>query len=324
MKNIVMFDTSQGTQNIGDYIINDAINHEMEYLLDGNFVTRFSTHTPIARVYQNVRANMTSKACDNACYKFLCGTNLFKYSLLRLSPDWNINIFNCKYYKNSIALGCGIDVNAKKVDMYTKLIYQKILSKQYIHSVRDEKTREFLESLGFRAINTGCPTIWSLTKDFCKNIPVKKSSSVVFTLTCYRKNIEKDQQLINILKNNYSEVYFWVQGSEDYQYLNTLNNIENIKIVNPDLKSFKEVLSCENIEYVGTRLHAGIFAMKNKKRSIIISIDNRARNMAETYNINTIDIENMDSIEEKINSEFITNVNIEEKKIRDWKNQFNI
>ncbi len=322
MKNIVLFDTEQGTQNLGDYIIMECINNEMKYLLDKNFVTHFSTHTPIARFYQNFRRNMPSRACDKADYKFICGTNIIKYSLLRLAPDWNINYFNCKYYKDSICIGCGCETNAKRLDLYTKLMYKKIFSKNYIHSVRDERTKVFLEELGLKAINTGCPTLWSLTKEHCAKITEEKSNKVVFTLTDYKKDRKVDQELINILKRNYKDIYFWVQGSEDLEYFNSFDNIENINIVAPKLEAYKKLLIENDIDYVGTRLHAGIYAIRNGRRSIILAIDNRARDMSKTYNLNTIDKNDIDKLETKINSKFKTNVVIDNEKIEKWKSQF--
>lgn len=322
MKNYVLFDIAEGTQNLGDYIIMDSIMKEMNFLFEGNFLTHFSTHTPIARFYHNFRRNMQSRACNAADKKFICGANTFKQSLLRICPDWNINYFNCKYYKNSIAIGVGMDMNAKKMDLYTKKIYKNILSHEYIHSVRDERTKRTLEKLGFKAINTGCPTLWSLTSDFCKEIPRKKADNVIFTLTFYDKDPINDQKLIDILKNNYKKIYFWVQGSEDYEYFKSFKNIEDIKIISPNLESYKKTLQQDNIEYVGTRLHAGIFAMKNKRRAIILNIDNRAKDMSETYNLNTIDRERIELLEKKINSEFETKVNINTKIINQWKEQF--
>lgn len=322
MKKIVLFDTEQGTQNLGDYIIMEAIMKEMKYVLDGNFLTHFSTHTPIARFYQNFRNNMTSRACNSADYKFICGTNIIKYSLLRICPDWNINYFNIKYYKNSICIGCGSDINAKKIDLYTKSMYRNIFSKDYIHSVRDERTKKLLEDLGLKAINTGCPTLWSFTPEFCEQISTSKSDNVIFTLTFYNKDREVDQKLINILNKNYKKVYFWVQGSEDLEYLQTLKGIENINIVNPNLESYEQVLENANVDYVGTRLHAGIYAMQHKVRSIILAIDNRARDMAKTYCINTLDKNNIEEIENKINLNFETNININHNNIKKWKEQF--
>ena len=322
MEKIILFDTEQGTQNLGDYIIMESIQREMEYVLKNKFITHFSTHTPIARFYQNFTNNIVKRACNAAKYKFICGTNIIKYSLRVLCPDFNINIFNTLYYKNSICVGVGCDNNAKKADLYTKYIYKHIFSKEYIHSTRDERTKKFLESMGIKAINTGCPTLWGFSKEKCEKIPTQKANNVIFTLTSYKKNPKEDQILIDVLKKNYKKVYFWVQGSEDMEYFETLNNTEEIEIVNPTLESFKEKLQEESIEYVGTRLHAGIYAMQNEKRSIILAIDNRSRDMSKTYNLNIIDINDITKLEEKINSEFKTDIVIDLEKINAWKEQF--
>lgn len=322
MKKYVLFDVAQGTQNLGDYIIMKCIMEEMNYLFHNEFLVHFSTHTPIARFYQNFRRNMMSRACDSADNKFICGANTIKNSLFRLSPDWNINIFNCKYYKNSICIGVGMDMNSKRMDLYTKFMYSKIFHKNYIHSVRDERTKKVFESMGLKVINTGCPTIWSLTSEFCLTIPTKKSRDVIFTLTDYHKDSEQDQKLIDILQNNYEKVYYWIQGSEDYEYFQSLKNIDSIIIVGPSLEEYEKILESNDIDYVGTRLHAGIYAMRYRKRSIIISVDNRAEDMAQTYNLNTLKRENISQLSKKIHSVFKTEVNINTELIEEWKSQF--
>lgn len=322
MINISVFDTSQGTQNLGDYIIMDSINREMSFLFDNNFVTRYGTHTPIAHLYQNFRKGMILRVLDKSKYKFIGGTNIFKNSLFRFNPDWNINIFNIKFYRNSIAIGCGSALNTKKMDLYTKAIYKNILDRNYIHSTRDERTKIMLEKMGFKAINTGCATMWCLNKEHCSKIPKNKSKSVIFTLTDYLKDEYNDQLLINILNNKYDYIYYWPQGAEDYEYFFKFKNIKNITVINPNLFSYKEILK-HDIDYVGTRLHAGIFALQNLKRSIIISIDERAKDIDKTYHLNCID-RNMikHELESRIDSSFETNIKIDEERIIQWKSQF--
>lgn len=322
MKNYVLFDVAEGTQNLGDYIIMKCIMEEMEYLFSDKYITHYSTHTPIARLYQNFRRNMQSRACGNANKKFLCGASTIKNSLFRICPDWNINVFNIKYYKDCITIGVGMDMNSSYFDPYTKYIYKRILNKNFIHSVRDERTKQFFDRLGLKAINTGCPTIWGLTSDLCKQIPKEKTENVVFTLTFYDKDNVKDQKLIDILKNNYKKIYFWVQGSEDYEYFLSLKNTDGIEVISPSLDAYEKVLNQDDVEFVGTRLHAGIFALKHKKRSIIISIDNRAEDMAKTYHLHTIKRTEIEKLDDKINSSFSTNIKINIDGIKKWKKQF--
>lgn len=324
MKKILMFDTSLGTRNLGDYIIRDSINAEMSYILSKNFVVRFSTHTPIGKFKNLLKKGPILKCCQTADYKFICGTNIFKGSLFKINSDWAVDLTTIPFYKNSIALGCGLGRNDKKFyDFYTKYIYKRVLSKKYYHSVRDEDTKQFLESLGLKAINTGCPTMWGLTPEHCAKIPKTKSENVIFTLTDYNKDEQADQKLINILVKNYNRVYYWLQGTGDLEYLSKFNNVEKIEIVNPNLESYKKVLVEGNVDYVGTRLHGGICAMQNFVRSIIIIIDNRARNMKKTYNLNTVERKNITELENFINSEFETKIKINQEGINKFKGQFN-
>ena len=317
----VLFDTSSGSQNMGDYVIVNSVQRELNYVLNDNFLVKYSTHTPVSHFYQNIKRNGLIKYTNSSKYKFIAGTNLLNYNMLLPWNNWNVNIFNYKPYKNAILVGAGMNPNAKKVNLYTKWLYKKILSKNYIHSVRDERTKKFLESIGLKAINTGCATMWCLTENFCKTIPKMKSKNVIFTLTDYCPDIENDQKLINMLLKNYEKVYFWIQGSKDYEYINKFDNISKIIFVNPNLESYEKILN-EGIDYVGTRLHAGIFAMQHHCRSIIIGVDNRALDIKQKYNINCFYRNDIETIEKFINSTFETNVCIDEEAILDWKKQF--
>ena len=324
MKKIVMFDTSYSTINMGDYIINKSINDEMSQLINNSFVFRTSTHVPVNKFFQNFRKNYISSFCKEADLKFLCGTNIFTTNLLHVTPNFNINIFDIKNYRGSIAIGCGCADTKGTINTYTKYIYKKILSKNYIHSTRDEETKKMLEELGFKAINTGCATMWSLNKEHCRKIPTKKAKNVVFTLTDYCRDREKDQFLINTLVKEYDKVYFWIQGSEDLEYLKTFKNIDKIKTVSPNLEAYEGVLTAGDIDYVGTRLHAGIFALQNFVRTIIIIIDNRARDIKDSYKIPAIERADIkEELVKKINSRFFTDIEINEETINEWKNQFN-
>ena len=149
----------------------------------------------------------------------------------------------------------------------------------------------------------------------------KKASRVVFTLTDYSVDRENDQNLINILLENYSEVYFWPQGIRDIKYFESLENTKGITVLSPSVQDYGKLLSESDIDYVGTRLHAGIYAMQHKVRSLILVVDNRAADMAVTYNINTVsrDTQNLADI---INSDIITDIMINEEGIKEWKSQF--
>ena len=322
MKKIILFDPACGTRNLGDYIIEDSILKQMNFLFKESFVVKYSTHTPMTHLYQLLHANLVLKSCKESDYKFLGGSNLLKTNLKHLSPDFNVHWSDSFYYKDSICVGCGVDNERKDFNVYTKCLLKKILSDKYVHSVRDEKTKKMLEGIGFRAINTGCPTLWGLTKDFCKQIPHSKAKQVVFTLTDYCRNEERDKKLISILKKNYENIFCWIQGDQDLQYLNEITNVADIHLISPSLEAYKTFLEENDVDYIGTRLHAGIFAMQMKKRAIIIIVDNRARDMKKTYQLNCIERDNIDELENLIKQKIKTNVQINEKAIEEWKSQF--
>lgn len=322
MQKVILFDTSSGSLNLGDYIINESVAEELKFITDNRFVAKYATHTPVMHFYQNFRQNTIVKFAQESKYKFINGTNIVAFNNFRPWPNWNVNIFNFHPYKNSILVGSGSTPNSKKINTYTKLLYKKILSANYIHSVRDERTKMALESIGLKAINTGCATLWDLTPEKCRLIPHKKASRVVFTLTDYAKDLAQDQLLIDILNKYYQKVYFWPQGSDDMGYFNELKNIANIRIVPSNIESYRQLLKTGDIDYVGTRLHAGIFAMKNLCRSVLIAVDNRTIDMQKTYNLNAIERKDTAKLPSIITNEFETNISIDLKRIEEWKSQF--
>lgn len=323
MKNYAIFDTSVGSMNVGDQIINNSFNINMKDVYGNGFVVRYGTHIPTSHFYQNNKYNRFYRYIKSCTAKFIVGTNILSNNMLEPWPNWNVNIFNCSPYRDSILVGCGYAAGSDRVNLYTKLLYSKILSKDMIHSVRDERTKRILNKLGYKAINTGCVTMWGLTKDHCNKIPAKKHKNVIFTLTDYKKDTQYDQCLIDILNENYEKVYYWIQGSGDLEYIKTLKHTENIIMVNPNLEDYKKTLIENDIDYVGTRLHAGVYAMQNFVRSIILIVDNRARDMKETYNLPAIERNEIkEKLKDMIKSEYETRINIDEEKIREWKEQF--
>ncbi len=325
MKKIVLFDPSYGTSNLGDHIINEAVMEQMEFLFDKSYLVRYSTHTPQAHFWQLPFRNRDIIGnLKQADLKFLGGSNIIKLHLNRPVPDWNVNLMTMHLYKPSIVIGGGLEGTANSSSLYSRVILRSVLSKDYVHSARDEEAHIFLKKLGLKSINTGCPTTWNLTKEHCKMIPTDKSSRVVFTLTDYLKQND-DQTLIDTLVSAYDEVYFWPQGTGDYAYLKTLNNTESINVIGANLKAFKQCLSHpEGMDYIGTRLHAGIYAMQHKVRSIILIVDNRARDMQLAYNINAIERSSINELRPLLESSFTTDVRIDEAKIKEWKQQFTI
>lgn len=265
MKKALLLDTSIGTSNVGDNIIMECVEKELAPILANMFVFHLPTHVPAFHSYaiwRNSFAVQNYATCD---YKFIGGSNILAKDMRTHYPQWNVNIFNCKPLANSVCIGVGAGAG-EHTDAYTTHLYRKILSHSYYHSVRDERSKRYVEDvLGLKAINTGCATMWALTPDFCAQIPAKKADNVVFTLTARAKADPRDQMLIDTLKREYDRVSFWIQGDKDEAYFNMFSNTDGIEVIPPHKAAYEAVLMRNNIEYVGTRLHGGIYALRHKK-----------------------------------------------------------
>lgn len=321
---IILFNTAVGTSNLGDEIINRSALVGIEALIDNSFVIEYGSHLKNLGILHYLIKSTKVEYSERCDYKFVLGTNLLTSNIVRSIRQWPVGPISRLLYKECILMGVGTTYNNIHMDFFTKQLYEQILNKNIAHSVRDEKSKKLLESIkGISAINTGCPTLWGLTEEVCDKIPKEKMKNVVISLSGYSSQRDKlrDQIFIKEIEKNYEKVYFWVQTTEDEKYYSELSHRKEVQKIY-SLKNFENVCRNANVDYVGTRLHGGIFAMQNNVRSIVIEIDHRAAGFKETNNIVTIKRENIDSLNELINSKFKTEIRIPEKEIKQWKKQF--
>ncbi len=329
MKQILLFDTALNTSNLGDEIIYEDCKRGLSSVLDNALIFRMGTHVVNYSSYQLIRMEdkKIKKLCDWADYKFICGTNLLTNNLWRVNPQWMVNPINARLYKDSILVGVGKTSNYDKLTRYTARIYNKILSKDYKHSVRDEDTKRVLEQLGYKSINTGCPTLWMFTEEKCSRIPTKKAENVVFTVSGQEKhrNPEKDLIMVKTLRKNYKNMYLWVQTVMDERYYKELAGDTDYDVIPIySIDKYKNVLQCANVDYIGTRLHGGVFAMQNEVRSMVIAIDHRARGFNRDNNIPILERNTLDEekLEEIIYSDRTTNIQVDFDAVNEFLMQF--
>lgn len=322
MKKVLLLDTSIGTSNIGDDIIMECVRKELAPILDKNFVYNMPTHLPAFNSFAIFKNSLAVQNYAKADLKFAGGSNLLVKDLKTHYPQWNIHPYNSSPLNGTILVGVGAGAG-ENTNNYTTKLYQKILNHEYFHSVRDERSKVYVEEkLGLKAINTGCVTMWMLTPEFCKSIPVKKSSTALITLTARPELNPNEQKLIDIVKKNYSKVYCWLQGDGDLEYLKKFKNTDDIELIPPNKGAYEAVLNHIDLDYIGTRLHGGIYAMRHKKRTIIIAIDERAQEIHKGNNLNCLMINELDKLDDMINSEFATRVRMPFEEIKRWKAQF--
>ena len=313
MHNIAIFDPSMGSHNMGDFIIADAVKREVSELAPHTFICHLpSHHYPTKANYWYLSlASLVLVGGSN-----LLSSNMFSYN------QWKIGVKDAFRLKNVVLMGVGWWQYQQKPDLYTKFLLNRILQQGISHSVRDSFTKQQLTSAGFQnVVNTGCMTLWNLTDEHIASIPQEKSDNVVMTLTDYQRDLERDRKLFSALKRNYSKVYLWLSGNQDFNYSKQVVD-GSVEYVDPTLAAYDELLSANmDLDYVGTRLHGGIRAMQHKRRTHIMAVDNRAIEKKKDFNLPVILMEEIDRLDEILKSPQTISLDLPFDAINDWRDQ---
>ncbi len=316
MKTVSILDTDITSSNLGNEIIMQAVYEVLYELFPNDFLIKIQC--------QDHLGPLSKKYIKQSHLSFIGGSNLltsqmYSYKQIGFSFRDSFSI------QHMILLGVGWWQYQESPNAYTKIFLKNLLSKEIIHSVRDEYSKDKLNSLGLsNVLNTSCPSTWNLTEAHCKLIPSCRSSSVVFTITDYSLDSKSDIQFIDLLTDIYDNVFFWPQGLNDLNYLNSLTfkGKNTIKIIPPTLYAFDELLVNSDIDYIGTRLHGGIRAIQKKRRSLILAIDNRAEEISADIGLMVCKRDALCEIKSFIDDEYETSLRIPYKNIDTWKAQF--
>lgn len=311
----VIFDTSMGSDNAGDFIIMDACNAVYSDLFPGKNPIRLATHQYTSDLEKH-----------KAQLKFLCGTNIV-YTHMRNQTQWALpkRVSN---FRNTCLLGVGMsDIGIDdKIDSLSASFYKEILTKRYLHSVRDELTKKKLTEIGIEnVLNTACPTMWTLTSDAQSRIPIRKSRNVLTSITDYAFSPELDKKMLEILKQHYEKVFIWIQGSHDIDWcLQKIVDLNQFELVGPGISQLNNILKNEDLDYIGTRLHAGIRSLNQGHRSLIIAVDNRARQIGKDTQLPVVERTNIatGAVQQWIREPRPSAIVLPWSDIDKWKSQF--
>ena len=316
MERVTVLDTAVASKNQGDEIIMDAVSRNLSTMFPDAFFSSVATHEwMFGRSHELIRG---------ATHTFAGGSNLIGSRLWlpgRLA-NWKVGPHDAPFVRDVTLLGVGWHSYEKPPGLYTRWLLKSLLNHRLKHSVRDEYTKRMLESIGFdNVINTGCPTLWDLTPEHCAELPLRKADRVVCTLNINRPDRDLDRELLVTLKRHYREVLLWVQTHADHAYCESLG--ESVRFAPANLRGLDGLLDGdEPIDYVGNRLHAGIRALQKRRRTIILSIDNRAAEMGGDYALPTVGRDSFGELSEMIESELETRIRIPQDRIEEWKSQF--
>jgi polysaccharide pyruvyl transferase WcaK-like protein len=313
VKQIVILDTWVNASNLGNRIIREAVEREVGRLFPGDFVFAAPAH-------ERIRGGRP--LVERADHVFLGGANLLSADMNRTS-EWHVGLRDTRWLKGVVLLGVGWwQYQDRRPNRYTRLLLRRVLDGEALHSVRDSYTAARLSALGFDCVNTGCPSIWGLTEERAASIPERKASTALVTFTEYNQDRIADARLLETVRARYQRVKLWPQMYGDYAYAKELGG-EALEILDPSVEALDACLGGEAVDYVGTRLHAGIRALQHGRRTLIVAVDNRAAEMGRDFGLPIVMRADIDgSLAERIDGVGRPAIRIDTGAIARWQAQF--
>ena len=315
LQRVTVLDTSAASNNLGDKVIMEAVNAELAPVFPGAAMFAVTSHEwmgPHSR-----------KLIRESEWAIAGGTSLLS-SRMWFRCSWRVQPMDALAGLNIVCMGVGWYQYQHAPDPYSRWMLRSLLHPTALHSVRDSYTLAKFHSLGLKnVVNTACPTMWQLTPDHCASLPKAKGRSVLTTINSYPKLFDRDAdgRMFEMLRRHYDSVYCWIQTYSDYEYARSLD--PDLLFVDPSLGALDAILSSEvDLDYVGNRLHAGIRALQKGRRSVIVEIDNRAREMGGDFGLPTVGRTEFDRLESMIAQPFEIAVNLPVREIEQWKAQF--
>lgn len=335
---ICLFDPGFKSLNLGDLVIQEAVKREIANIFENYEIISIPTHS-----------YPTQKDINSAlsCSLILVGGSNLIDSTMNEYKQWRVSLRQKIQLGRAVLLGVGWRKYQDAPNLYSKISLKAVLSNKLLHSVRDDYTKMQLEKAGIKnVINTGCPTMWPLASIKSDQIPSKKSENVLVMLTDYKKEPELDKKLLELVLAKYKKVFVWPQGGGDMNYILSLISEMRLSvgilgaarqdfsdiaadtrfpfiIINRSIGAFEELLNSEvAFDYIGTRLHGGIKCLIARKRTLILEIDNRAKEIALNTGLPTSQRADFSYMSQWIDGPSITKIKIDVDSINSWKSQF--
>ncbi len=307
--------------NLGDLIIQDAVNQEIGALFPDQTIYRCSTHEPMTgeQFAAIAKIPLIIVGGTNLLTSRMRPYNRWNEHFKCWSNQWAIHLLDAWRIRRAVLLGCGWVDYQGEPDIFTRLMYKTVLAKKGFHSVRDAYSKQKLNNAGIsNVLNTNCVTMWNLLRKRMETIPTTKAESALVMLTDYRKDHTLDAQLLQILVKRYRQVYAWPQGTEDAAYLQELN-FSGV-VLERTLEGLDRFIQSDiSFDYIGTRLHGGIRCLQNLRRALILEVDNRAREIAQDTGLPTTKRDNFEAIEAWIERSEPICLRLNEEAIQQWR-----
>lgn len=309
MRSIVWLDPSKENVNAGDEIIADAI--DSLDLPGVNQARRITTHRFLSREEVG--------ALSRADVVLVGGTNILRSNFLnRQWPVTPRQLFAMR--AKTVFLGVGWWQYQSPPGAFTRAALRSISHPVIPHAARDSYTAMRLQSLGLPAVMTSCPTLWNLNGYEISPRQAGSSDSVVVTITDYHFSAVQDSGWLSYLSDRFQSVSVVGMGPGDERAFHSIETPDNVVWRGFGAEVLKR-LSGETQLFIGTRLHAGIRWLQMGGAALVLSVDNRAREISRDTGLPVVQRQDVSGInawlEEEGNVLTVPHRNIESWKT-DW------
>lgn len=263
---IHLLDTSVASDNVGDEIIVQSLRALLfRHFPDAHFSSS-STHDGLGAFGRRLAAQ--------ADLVFFLGTNALSARYRRLNI-WPISAADVRALEGKVVLfGVGANERSRALDWRQKRMLRRLLAAGSTHCLRDDSAFRIVDGCGLPAMNGSCPTLWALPATQC--FPAARPDTVCLALTHYRPAPDADSAFVRLLASRYRRLVLWPQQFEDIAYLRNLSVGCDVEMIAPNLPAYDRFLAETDGDIIGSRLHGGIRALAAGKRTVILSVDNRA------------------------------------------------
>jgi hypothetical protein len=271
---IVVADPGAASTNVGDRIISQSVDAELVAPLraTGRQVELVPMHGSLSSTHR--------AALRDAEAVVVCGTNLLS-DHMRFRRAWHWPVEDIELCRGRLTfLGVGWWQYQRAGIDPVSAAWLRSLTGPTPWAVRDEYSLRKLRRARIPAVHTSCPTLWGVEKQV---LPSGQRRAVV-TFTDYSQDPLADGRLVRELAERFDEVLFWPQGPGDPSYIDQVRAGVGT-LLGPGLDELDSVLAEPDTAYVGLRLHGGIRAMQRGVPSLVLSIDNRAREIARSVGL---------------------------------------
>jgi hypothetical protein len=271
MANITLFDTSVSSANAADTYLTRTCEDIISKEFSEYHQFKVSTHNPLDRISKG--------RLEDSDFGIICGSGIISQvsvGVCELS-QWRINPLDIKMPVTG--LGIGIEGLNNQWTPEAANFYTRIF-KKFPVGVRGPISYQALTQIGVNAIDIGCPTLWGIHH---MDVQLPKGG-VIFSANIYRNyEIEK---YYDEIKKRHTNVYLFCQHPSDEKlFKEKLGNKYKLEFAPRNLFALGDFAISNDLYYIGSRIHAGAYLLKQKIPCYLIKSDWRSVDVWDYANL---------------------------------------